>query len=355
MAYCGIMRVEKCRRSDVYGLQIESNRTLEEHLQGRDFAKSDIDWDKTSDNIFLLKEDNWNKYITKYLKDNNLKERKDSIVMLDGIYTASPEFFEKVSRDEMIQYFKDCLRYHEENYGYTFNAVIHLDEATPHLTVKSIPIIEDEKRKHLSAKIIMGSRNDYRLRQNQFYNQVSSKYGLERGQVLEPEEIKKHLTVQEYKEAKLEKNILELEKEKARVEKKIDSTIKNIEALAVDAVKVTGEPQTNIMGKETGYVLYPKSFAEKLEKAAAQLKVIAPLIKKYNNVISNRDSIIRNAKKKAKAIMSEEQKYRAKRINMEQELLILKKFIKEKGFDAELVIKDGMEALKLKFKHGMRM
>lgn len=355
MAYCGIMRVDKCHRSDVYGLQIESNRTLEDHMQGRDFGKSDIDWDKTNDNIFLLKEDNWNKYITKYLKDNNLKERKDSIVMLDGIYTASPEFFDRVTKEEMIQYFKDCFRYHEENYGYTFNAVIHLDEATPHLTVKSIPIIEDEKGKHLSAKIIMGNRNDYRLRQDQFYDQVSSRYGLERGQVLESEEIKKHLTVQEYKEAKLEQNIQELEGKKAKVEKKIDSTIKNIEALAIDAVKVTGEPQTNIMGKETGYVLYPKSFAEKLEKAAAQLNAVAPLIKKYNNIVSNRDSIISKAKEEAKKIMFDEQQYRTKRVNMEQELKILKEFIKKKGFDVELIIKEGMEKLKSKIKHGIKM
>lgn len=355
MACCGIMRVDKCRRSDVYGLQIESNRTLEDHIDGRDFAKSDIDWEKTDDNIFLIKEENWNKYITKYLKDNKLKERKDSVVMLDGIYTASSEFFERISQEEMMQYFNDCLKFHEENYGHTFNAVIHLDEATPHLTVKSIPLIEDEKGKHLSAKIIMGLRADYRLRQDQFYDQVSSKYGLERGQVLEAEDIKRHLTVQEYKEAKLEQNIQALENKKLKVEKKIDTTIKNIEDLSVEAVKISGEVQKNLMGKETGYVLYPKTFAEKLEKAAAQLKAISPMIKKYNEVISNRDAIIKKAKSEAKSILRDEQKYRDKRSAMEQELKILKDFIKSKGYDAELVIKNGMESLKQKIKHSIKM
>ena len=44
----GIMRVEKRHRSALYGLEIEANRTLEKHiLSGREFARSDIDWDLT--------------------------------------------------------------------------------------------------------------------------------------------------------------------------------------------------------------------------------------------------------------------------------------------------------------------
>ena len=47
MAMCGVMRIEKRRRSAVRGLQIEANRTREEHERGRDFDKSDIDWNLT--------------------------------------------------------------------------------------------------------------------------------------------------------------------------------------------------------------------------------------------------------------------------------------------------------------------
>ena len=51
MAMCGVMRIEKRRRGAVRGLQIEANRTREEHERGRDFDKSDIDWTKDVDNI----------------------------------------------------------------------------------------------------------------------------------------------------------------------------------------------------------------------------------------------------------------------------------------------------------------
>ena len=54
MAYC-IMRIEKRKRSALYGLQIEANRTSEDFKKGRDFAASDINWDFTDFNIFLVK------------------------------------------------------------------------------------------------------------------------------------------------------------------------------------------------------------------------------------------------------------------------------------------------------------
>ena len=37
MSYC-IMRVEKRKRASLYGLQLEANRTADDHEQGRDFA-----------------------------------------------------------------------------------------------------------------------------------------------------------------------------------------------------------------------------------------------------------------------------------------------------------------------------
>lgn len=48
-----IMRVEKRGRGAVYGLQIEANRKEEDH-EKREFERSDIDWSKTDENIFLI-------------------------------------------------------------------------------------------------------------------------------------------------------------------------------------------------------------------------------------------------------------------------------------------------------------
>lgn len=175
-----IMRVEKRGRGAVYGLQIEANRKEEDH-EKREFERSDIDWSKTDENIFLIHTEQWNREITKQVKEAGAKERKDSVVLLDGLYTASPEWFETHSKEEWINYFQDCLTFHRDYYGeHVINAVIHLDEATPHMQVASIPLIDDGR---LSAKEIMGNRRDYRSRQNIFYDEVGKKYGLERGEI----------------------------------------------------------------------------------------------------------------------------------------------------------------------------
>ena len=228
MSTYGIMRIEKRTRSSVYGLQIEANRTLKDHEAGRDFDNSDIDWTKTTNNIYIKKTVNWNKEITRQIKQADLKERKDSIVILDALYTCSPEWFESHSKRELLEYFRDCLNFHIKEYcdgdkEKLINAVIHLDEKTPHLHVVSIPIVEDEKGQHLSAKLVMGNRDDYRLRQDRFYNEVSSHYGMERGEQKQPEETKAHTTKREWQIAKQEQELNTLEDKKTVLEFDIQS------------------------------------------------------------------------------------------------------------------------------------
>lgn len=198
MSYC-IMRVEKRQQAAVYGLQIEANRTIDDHEKGRDFAASDIAWELTPFNVHLVRADSWRAAIKTALEDAGVQTRKNSVVLLDGFYGASKDWFVDKSMDEIVDYFKSCLAFHEKYYGKVINAVIHFDEATPHLAVASIPLISDDKGTRLSAKEIMGNRNDYRKRQDLFYLEVGKERGMERGESHDPENIRKHLTVQEFK------------------------------------------------------------------------------------------------------------------------------------------------------------
>ena len=219
MSYC-IMRVEKRKRPALYGLQIEANRTADDHEKGRDFAASDIQWDLTPFNMFLVKSENWNKAVTAALKEAEVQERKNSVLVLDGFYGASPDWFKDKSLDEIVSYFKDCLAFHEKTYGKVINAVIHFDEATPHLAVCSPALLQDEDgRTRLSAKDIMGGRADYRRRQDEFFEQVGKPRGMERGEIHDPEETRKHLTVQEYKNKQLEEENLQLRKQSSELQK----------------------------------------------------------------------------------------------------------------------------------------
>ena len=96
--YC-IMNVDKQKRSAIHGLQLEANR---QQGDNREFDNSDIDSSKTADNIFLRRCDSWNQEITRQIHAAGVRERKDSIVGITGVYTASPEWFRTHPKTEWI-------------------------------------------------------------------------------------------------------------------------------------------------------------------------------------------------------------------------------------------------------------
>ena len=264
----GIMRVEKRGRADVYGIQLEANRTVEQHEKGLEFDKSDIDWGKTDDNIFLVQTEQWNREITKAIKrietETGKKTRKDAVVLLDGLFTASPEFFEGKTTQEIKKYFEDCLDFYVKEYCQgdetrVLNAVIHLDEATPHMQVVSIPVYTSESGNRLNAKIIMGNKTDYRKRQDRFFEAVSEKYGLERGEPASAINDKVHTTKREWQAATQEEaiaknnQVLTAQKEEyTKTKKKLKDTADKIDLLTAEAVdKLKVNKVTDILNRDT--------------------------------------------------------------------------------------------------------
>lgn len=215
--YC-VMNVDKQRRAAIHGLQLEANRQPNDN---REFDNSDVDSSRTSDNIFLRRCDSWNREITQQIKAAGVKERKDSNVGITGVYTASPEWFETHSKSEWMQYFEDCLKYHDKTYGHCINAVIHLDEDTPHMQCISVPLIQDESGWHLSAKKIMGNRADYQKRQDEFFEQVGELHGMDRGVRRDAAEIKKHTTKREWQLATQERELQRLQEQTATAERQL--------------------------------------------------------------------------------------------------------------------------------------
>lgn len=233
MSYC-IMRTEKRKMFDLTGLRRENNRDNE---TARDaFPNSDIDWNKTAENKFFVKSDDLIKSVKDEIAANVTGQsiRKDSVVCLDTLFTASPEFFDYLRAeseefekkygtpaDEKYKevcdlYFSHCLDFLKKEYGHVINAVIHYDEKTPHMHVMHVPLIEKEvsvgrkKRKtgeparrekqvRLSAKDLVGNRRQMSAAQDKFFENVGKKWGLERGNKRDPREQRKHLTVAEFK------------------------------------------------------------------------------------------------------------------------------------------------------------
>lgn len=215
--YC-IMNVDKQRRAAIHGLQLEANRQPEDN---REFDASDIDSSRTSDNIFLRRCDSWNHEITRQIHAAGVRERKDSNVGITGVYTASEEWFRTHSKKEWMEYFSDCLSFHDKTYGRCINAVVHLDEDVPHMQCVSIPLVEDERGWHLSAKIVMGGRSDYQKRQDEFFEQVGEPHGMDRGIRWDAAEIKRHTTKREWQLATQEVELQQLQQQTAAAEKRL--------------------------------------------------------------------------------------------------------------------------------------
>lgn len=210
MAY-GIMRVQKVNGAgNLKGICNEHDRTAsmkeKAELEGH-FSASKINWSKTDSNIVLKRayehrawENSAWGYEKNLLEEVGIKPRKNAVLMHDTLYTASPEFFEGKSQEEIKAYFESCLEFHEKEWGTVVDAVIHMDEKTPHLHILSIPLVNDpEKGLKLSAKQICDGRVEMRNKQNKFFDEVSKQYDLERGEVKDFREIKKHETAQEHR------------------------------------------------------------------------------------------------------------------------------------------------------------
>jgi hypothetical protein len=186
--YC-IMRTEKRKRTDLSGIQRENDRTATEY-NNRVEPGMDIL------NVSLVQSDNWMQDIQQEIDRAGAHTRSNSVVALDTIYTASPEFFQGKTNAENDKFFEDCLRFHQRKFGHVISAVIHYDETTAHMHVISIPLTKDGR---LSARDVIGNRTQMRRAQTEFYEQVGRGYGLERGVQQDGPEKREHITAQEHR------------------------------------------------------------------------------------------------------------------------------------------------------------
>lgn len=300
MAAYGIMRVEKRKRTDVAGIEIEATRTEERHQKGLELDNSDIHWDLTKDNIFLKHTEGWNRAITKQLKEAGIKPRKDAVVLLDGLYSVSWEWAEKHTKEEIIDYYKECLQFHVDTYcggdeKLLLSAVIHFDEGKdhiqPHMQVASIPLLSDEKGLHLAAKTVMGNQGDYHKRQNAFHDKICKKRGLERGEPKKTAlEKKVHKTKREWELEQLEKQQKALEKRQREDagKKVIEAARKEINLPSILPLKVIPEKKaTKFQKAEPETVVLTREDFEELRRRAATPVGIMRAVETIRNAVND--------------------------------------------------------------------
>lgn len=139
MSNYAILRVEKLKTAAA--VQTAANHNL--RAEG---AAPNADPEKEKDNVYLGKM-NPLAAIKKLHEKLNIKVRKNAVIANEYLLTASPEFFEGMSKKEIKDWRKDQYKFLKDKHGdglisFTF----HADESTPHCHAIVTPIYQNDKR-----------------------------------------------------------------------------------------------------------------------------------------------------------------------------------------------------------------
>jgi hypothetical protein len=108
------------------------------------------------------------------------KRRKDAVLCIEYLITASPEWFLSTSKKAHQDYFNGAIGWLRQRHG-AANIVclnLQLDEKSPHLVAYVVPRTKDGR---LSAKDFLGGRPRLSAMQTEFWSAVGRPAGLERG------------------------------------------------------------------------------------------------------------------------------------------------------------------------------
>ena len=254
-----VIRVEKFSKGSLGKIGGETERTSRNH------RNEDIDDTRTPLNYYYKKSDGglslqWKSIVE--TTNSSFKETKKSVAFEGMIITSDKSFFEKLGYvqgqpppQKVIDFFNRSYQFVLRQIGYhdtdenILSAVVHLDETTPHLQLYYIPLVNTGKKKVYAkapdGKVLRnkkgspiqakdshgksiyeevklphpkvcssdfweqrGGQLSFGNLQDDFYEQVSIRYGLERGEIGSN---KKHTTKYEWEKQRQEKEIQALQ------------------------------------------------------------------------------------------------------------------------------------------------
>ena len=209
----GIIRVQKVKAPAVGSMQYHNDRVPGQH------SNEDIDQEKSNLNKEYIEHGSYRAEVNERIerfRESSRKIRKDAVVLAEGVATASPEFFEGKSREEVMAYFDDVFEFCKSEFGEQnlVHFTVHMDETTPHAHFGFTPI----KDGTLSWKNYFDGRDALRGFQNRYWERVGKQWGLERG---ETGSGRTHKTTQEMKR-EAQREIKELDKRKECLRQEVE-------------------------------------------------------------------------------------------------------------------------------------
>lgn len=313
----------------VVGLQLHDRRERE-HSN----TNPDINRERSKDNYVLI--DTPDKSFNA-LADERIKAgytgskaiRKDAVKVCEMLFTSDTAFFEGKTIDEQKNYFENCLSWAKKRFGTDniFAANVHLDEATPHLHLDFVPLTADGR---LSAKTVLGDRFALQRLQDDFYENVSKRWGLERGNRAEldnpeAEKPKKHLETAAYKR----EEYVRLQKEVNILTENKSALKQNVKVLQNDIKEIESEKFRLLRENSDNFVKAKEAVENIISEAHRKA---AEILSKAQGSIESLDEEENVLKRKIEGLQSE---YKKARQDMLQKLFDFTKKIEQERAEKE--------------------
>lgn len=129
--------------------------------------------------------------ILKYYQEKNVKVKKNSVLAMEFVLTASPEFFENATKQEFNSWKKAQLNFMKKEFGDQVQfAVLHLDEKSPHfhffISVEETKIQKYKNRYGAGEKLVTSLNADrynpeFLVKLQDRYAEANKKFNLTRG------------------------------------------------------------------------------------------------------------------------------------------------------------------------------
>ena len=173
-----IMRFAKYKGPEISNIEAHNERRKEKYA-----SNPDIDLSRSKHNFHLIEPpQRYRAEAERQISVAGCRTRKDSVRVVEVLFTATPEFFKGKKLPEIRQFFEETLRFFEQYQSRKtiISAVVHMDEKTAHMHLSFVPLTPDGR---LSAKEIVGNKKKLTWWQDKFWEHMVAKYpDLERGE-----------------------------------------------------------------------------------------------------------------------------------------------------------------------------
>lgn len=253
-----ILRVQKCKGAEIGAMQYHNDREPGNH------TNPDIDPTRTRMNREMCQHADYEGEIQARIDagySGTRKVRKDAVRLVEGIVTASPEFFEGASDEEVRGFFDSAFEFCREEFGESnmVHFTVHMDEETPHAHFGFVPLRDGK----LSWKGFFPDKAALGAMQDRFHGRVGALYGLSRGEKRgDGEPVRRHKSVAEYKA------------ESRRVQAELDEKSERLEAVTAELAAVS-EDLKEVRAQCSEYKAKLDGFAAAFEKIKVELAQIA--------------------------------------------------------------------------------